>query len=73
MEPEHEAHLAAIQKEFSELMDSKYRQGQAEHGGNLWERDPFWLLDQAIMESLDMVAYLLTLRGKLTAVAGMLR
>ena len=38
MSHDQEAHLAAIKKEFCELTDVKYRKGQAEHGGNVWER-----------------------------------
>ena len=38
MTPEQEQHLAAIQAAFKEQCEAKYRKGQQEHGGNLWER-----------------------------------
>jgi hypothetical protein len=60
-----EIHLSEIKDELWASIDAKYRQGQAEHGGKLWEHDVYWLLDQAIMETLDLAVYLLTLRTKL--------
>ena len=62
MNPEQEAHLQRLKDEFLQLIDSKYRKGQAEHGGDLFERD---LLGEAILETVDLMVYLLTLREKL--------
>ena len=66
MTPEQESHLASITKRFHELCDKKYRAGQAEHGGNLWEVPIGGLLDAAIDEAIDQVVYLLTLKDRLT-------
>ncbi len=46
-------------------MRDKYEIGQKEHGGNLWEKDTLFLVDQAIDEAIDQVVYLTTLRDKL--------
>lgn len=58
MSPEHERHLSRIIFKASELIEAKYRAGQKEHGGNLWEKDN--LLDEAINEAVDLVVYLLS-------------
>ena len=52
-----ENHLGSITQGFVDAMSRKYRQGQAEHGGNLWERN---CLEDAMPEALDLVAYLHT-------------
>lgn len=62
MTPEQEQHLQGIQEDFCELVDAKYRKGQAEHGGNLLNKLPAEVLDMAIEEAIDQVVYLLTLR-----------
>jgi hypothetical protein len=49
-----EADLLHIQQIFNIALDRKYRQGQAAHGGNLWDRDCLADMGQ---EVLDMVAY----------------
>jgi len=46
-------------------VDSKYRAGQAEHGGNLFDMITVELVDNAILEAIDQVVYLITLRDKL--------
>jgi len=58
MTHEQERHLASIKNRFSLLVDKKYRQGQTEHGGNMWEHGPLWAIDQAIEECLDQFTYL---------------
>lgn len=63
MDQEHENHLGYILEETMVRLDEKYRKGQAEHGGKLWEKDG--LLDEAINEALDQVVYLLTLKQQL--------
>jgi len=55
-----EDHLTDIQKTVGAEIDRKYRAGQAEHGGDLWERVP--LIDDMIDESIDQVTYALTLK-----------
>jgi|TARA_Y100001951_G_scaffold76364_1_gene63531 hypothetical protein len=58
-----EDHLADIQKAVGTEIDRKYRAGQAEHGGDLWERVP--LIDDMIDESIDQMTYALTLKTQL--------
>lgn len=65
MTPEQEQHLEEILVKFADLTVKKYKKGQEEHGGNLWEKDTLFLLDAAIDEAIDQVVYLLTLRRKL--------
>lgn len=60
MDAEHEAHLQRIVDHFSSAVSDKYRRGQAEHGGHLWEKPG--MLDYAIEEALDLVVYLFTLK-----------
>ena len=57
MTPEHEEHLQTIKDKFCELVDKKYRKGQAEHGGKLWEKD---CLLEATPESIDIFVYIIT-------------
>ena len=63
MTPENEAHLRRIQTEFAADLNAKYRAGQEEHGGNLWEKRG--MLTHAIEEAIDQVVYLYTLREQL--------
>lgn len=74
MEPGQEQHLATICKEFESLVTKKYRAGQAEHGGNLYDVPVMSLLDYAIDEAIDQVTYLLTIKQQLNSrtAAGML-
>ncbi len=65
MTDEQEIHLARIKHEAGVLISDKYRKGQNEHGGNLWDKEVYELLDNAIDEAVDQVVYLLTLRSKL--------
>ena len=58
-----EDHLANIQQTIGVEIDRKYRIGQAEHGGDLWERVP--LVEDMIEESIDQVTYALTLKSQL--------
>lgn len=59
MNSEHEAHLARRQAQITKLLDWKYRKGQREHGGKLWEHSAAWLIQQAIEEAADTLFYLL--------------
>lgn len=65
MTPEHEAHLAHLKKEICADLDAKYRAGQVEHGGNIWEKPG--MLEHAIEEVLDMCVYLYVLRDQMLA------
>ena len=65
MTNEQEKHLVFIKEEFDRLVDPKYRKGQVEHGGDLWEKDLELLVDAALDEAVDQVVYLTTLRAKL--------
>ena len=62
---EQEAHLQKIQSEFAADLAAKYRAGQQEHGGNIWEKRG--MLEHAIEEAIDQVVYLYTLRDQLRA------
>jgi hypothetical protein len=64
MTPAQEEHLARITSEFSTRCSIKYRQGQLEHGGNLWELPLLQLIDNAIDEAIDQQVYLQTIRDK---------
>lgn len=57
-------HVHDIKKEFGELLDKKYEQGAAEHGGYIWDQTFLQLLDNALQEAVDSVVYLQTLREK---------
>jgi hypothetical protein len=65
-----ESHLVRIKAEFTTLVDAKYRQGAAEHSGKqegeLLQLPALKILDHAIDETIDLVAYLLSLKEKLT-------
>jgi hypothetical protein len=63
MTPEQENHLGEIKETFCSLVDAKYRKGQEEHGGNLWKKKG--LIDMAIEEAIDQVAYLLSLKRQI--------
>lgn len=63
MNKEHRLHMESIVEAFSELARAKYRAGQKEHGGQLWNKHG--LLDMAIDEAIDQVVYLVTLKQQL--------
>lgn len=65
MTKEHEDHLNTIIKTFNEIVIPKYTRGHEEHGGKLWEKEG--LIDEAIMEAVDMVVYLVTLKQQLNS------
>lgn len=66
MTPEQEGHLQSIKDWFVGEVDSKYRKGQAEHGGNLWMKSG--IIDMALEEVLDQAVYLYTLREQIKAI-----
>ena len=55
MKPEHEAHLQRLLEWVSTRVGEKYRRGQAEHGGQLWEAPG--LLKELHAETFDLLAY----------------
>ena len=59
---EQEEHIQRILNKFKNDMPIKYRKGQAEHGGNLWDMK---IIDAAIEEALDMYVYLVTLKEQI--------
>jgi hypothetical protein len=61
MDTQQEMHLAWLKDQIGKELDIKYRVGAEEHKGHLWERKD--LLEQAILEVIDLLAYLFTLRG----------
>ena len=65
MTQDQEAHLARVKAEFIALVDAKYRAGAAEHGGELLALPDLSILNLAIEEAVDQVAYLLSLKEKL--------
>jgi hypothetical protein len=66
--PEQEAHLGRLKTTFSLVCERKYRKGQQEHGGDLWQKSELELVDDAIDEVIDQWVYLSTLREKLATV-----
>lgn len=60
-----EGHLLDIKHDFLVLVDDKYRKGQSEHGGNLFDLSPLQLIDSAIEEAIDQFVYLVTLKEKI--------
>ena len=65
MTKEQEAHLARVIAVFAAACDIKYRRGQREHGGNLFDCSALELAEEAIREAVDQIVYLVTLRDKL--------
>jgi hypothetical protein len=65
-----EVHLAEIQQSIAKQVNTKYRVGQAEHGGDLWKRSP--LVEDLIEEALDQMTYALTLKSQLVRVKKLL-
>ena len=62
MEARQETHLQRVKQRAAEIIDKKYRAGQAEHGGFLLDIGVDGLLDAAIDEAVDQVVYLLSLK-----------
>ena len=57
-----ESHLFRLKANVLAALDSKYRSGQAQHGGFLLDIGANALLDAAIDEAIDQVTYLLSLK-----------
>ena len=62
MAGEQEEHLKRIMANFASKVDTKYRNGQKEHGGNLIHMNVLGLVDSSLAEAIDLVVYLETLR-----------
>lgn len=58
----HENHLEQIKIASLDLLDRKYRAGQASHGGSLWSMPAAKQVENAIEEATDQLTYLLSLR-----------
>lgn len=59
MTPERQRHLDAIKHLATSRIDRKYRAGQDEHGGSLFEKP---LGEEIIAEAIDQVIYAMTKR-----------
>jgi hypothetical protein len=64
---EQEAHLAGLKAQAMALMDSKYRLGVKEHGGNLWDLTPKELVLESILEAVDQLQYLITAYDRMSS------
>jgi hypothetical protein len=64
MTEDREAHLSELLHEFAARFDGKYRKGAEQHGGKLFDYSKVDLVDEALNETLDLWAYLATLRHK---------
>lgn len=65
MTQEQEAHLQRVISEAKIAIEDKYRKGQAEHDGNLFEKTVSELINEAILEAIDQLVYLLTAKDVL--------
>lgn len=63
MTKEQEDHLRDIKYNLLTDLDKKYRAGQIQHGGNIWEKQG--MIGNAIEEVLDLAVYLYTLRDQI--------
>ena len=61
MTPEQELDLKTNNEDFCERADTKYRAGQVEHTGNLWEMGAYQALNNAKDEIVDMWQYVMTI------------
>jgi len=64
-------HLSDICVNIQKRISDKYRNGQKEHGGDLWEKSG--MMDNALDEVADLVTYLHTLRSQLEEVRALLK
>lgn len=65
MSGDQEAHLRDIKMRIQSDIDKKYRKGQAEHGGNLWERP---IMPEIRSELIDFICYQSTLDDRIRTV-----
>ncbi len=62
MSPAQERHLARIIYRFTQDVSAKYRAGQAEHGGNLFDKPNLQMLMEEVQ---DLVVYAYTLKDQI--------
>ena len=63
MTPQQEEHLQRVKDKFTQAIDKKYRSGQKEHGGNLWEKKG--IIGMIKEEIEDLWVYVVTLEEQL--------
>jgi hypothetical protein len=61
------AHVGRVLDAHTEIIRSKYRAGQKEHGGNCWEKPG--MLAHAMDEAADLPVYLHTLWEQIQKIA----
>mgnify|MGYP001583976556 CR=1 FL=1 len=70
MTPEHDEHLNGIHRRLTQDLYEKYRRGQAEHGGKLWESPG--MLRELRNELIDLITYEDTLAYQLGEIRDLL-
>lgn len=65
MTDEQSKHVTGIEERVASRIFTKYAKGAEEHGGNLWDHDPLWLIEAALDEVSDLATYLETLKEKI--------
>ena len=66
---EQREHAIRLADELGRRVIEKYKKGQEEHGGDLWDKfTVLEFIDNALDETVDLAIYLLTLREQLTKV-----
>lgn len=69
MSAEQRQHVYRVILTTGRAVMTKYSDGAKEHGGsNIWEQTPLELVDNAILEAVDQLVYLMTLKDKITGV-----
>lgn len=58
-------HKESLITDFIARLEYKYEAGAKEHGGNLWDKDLRWLIENLENELVDAWAYLGTIKEKL--------
>lgn len=67
MNAQSEAHLSILLSQAIELLDSKYRRGNAEHNEILAEKPALELIDEALGENADQYFYISSARQQVIA------
>lgn len=68
--PKQGKHIADISVAVCRRIEAKYRKGQKEHGGNLWEKEG--MLENIMDEITDLLVYAHTLREQMENLRGMI-
>ena len=50
MKKDQEEHLKEVIKDFAEPVSKKYRRGQQEHGGNIWQKPTLPLMAEEVID-----------------------